>query len=122
MTQKEGHFRHFLRSCKYSIFGLAIAYTEIAIRQLLLLNIVLCILLCCLDFDFTVKMILLTAGIMTLVVELINTAIEAAVDHTSLEHHHLAKRAKDTSSAAQMVMLILLTALWGMAVYHRYFI
>ncbi|MBR7059320.1 MAG: diacylglycerol kinase [Neisseriaceae bacterium] len=122
MPEKESHFHHFLRSCKYSILGLAAVHTEIAFRQLVLLNIVLCVLLYCLDFDLIVKMILLTVGILTLVIELLNTAIEAAVDHTSLEHHHLAKRAKDTSSAAQMVMLILLATLWGIAVYQRYFL
>ena len=43
---------------------------------------------------------------MSLVVELINSAIEAAVDHTSIEHHELAKRAKDMGSAAQLISLI----------------
>ena len=49
----------------------------------------------------------------TLIVELLNSAIEAAVDHTSLEHHELAKRAKDLGSAAQLASLVNLAAMWG---------
>jgi len=47
-----------------------------------------------------------------LIVELINSAIEAAVDHTSLKQHELAKRAKDLGSAAQLISLINLVILW----------
>jgi len=46
------------------------------------------------------------------VVELINSAIEAAVDHTSLKVHPMAKRAKDLGSAAQLVSLINMAAIW----------
>ena len=50
------------------------------------------------------------------IVELINSAIEAAVDHTSIEHHPLAKRAKDLGSAAQLISLLNLCFLWGIAI------
>ena len=54
---------------------------------------------------------------LSLVVELLNSALEAAVDHTSLEIHPLAKRAKDAGSAAQYTCLTFIAILWGMAVY-----
>ena len=50
-----------------------------------------------------------------MIVELINSAIEAAVDHTSLEQHPLAKRAKDLGSAAQLVSLTALALIWALA-------
>ena len=51
--------------------------------------------------------------LLSLVVELLNTAIEAAVDHTSLAHSTLAKKAKDCGSAAQLITLGGLVVLWG---------
>jgi diacylglycerol kinase len=62
-------------------------------------------------------MLLVFASGLSLVVELLNTALEAAVDHTSLEIHPLAKRAKDAGSAAQYTCLTFIAILWGMAVY-----
>ena len=49
-----------------------------------------------------------------LVVELLNSAVEAAVDRISLEHHHLIKRAKDMGSAAVMLALINVVAVWAL--------
>ena len=62
-------------------------------------------------------MLLVFASGLSLVVELLNTALEAAVDHTSLEIHPLAKRAKDAGSAAQYTCLTFIAVLWSMAVY-----
>ena len=67
------------------------------------------------DAGIATKMVLVFASFFSLIVELFNTAIEAAVDHTSLARHPLAKRAKDLGSAAQMVALTLLGLLWLMA-------
>jgi diacylglycerol kinase (ATP) len=49
---------------------------------------------------------------MVLVVELLNSAVEAAVDRVSLEHHALAKRAKDIGSAAVMLTLVNVPVVW----------
>jgi diacylglycerol kinase (ATP) len=50
--------------------------------------------------------------LLVLVVELVNSAIEAVTDRISLEHHVLAKRAKDMGSAAVMLSLIAVPAVW----------
>lgn len=50
--------------------------------------------------------------LLVLLVELLNSAIEATVDRISLENHHLAKRAKDIGSAAVLISLIHLTLVW----------
>ena len=50
---------------------------------------------------------------MVLVIELLNSSVEAAIDRISFEHHDLSKRAKDFGSAAVMLTLIVSTLLWG---------
>ncbi|UOO88948.1 diacylglycerol kinase [Vitreoscilla massiliensis] len=112
--------KRIINACGYSKDGLQAAYEEQGFRQLIWLNTVLIVLLLCLDFGVTTKMVLLAASFLTLIVELFNTAIEAAVDHTSLARHELAKRAKDTASAAQTLALTLLSALWLLALWRDY--
>jgi len=52
--------------------------------------------------------------LLLLIVELLNSAIEAAVDHTSTEHNSLAKQAKDIGSAAVFLALTILATTWGL--------
>lgn len=56
--------------------------------------------------------------LLVLIVELLNSAIEAAVDRISTEHHLLAKRAKDIGSAAVLLALINLVAVWALVIFH----
>lgn len=106
-----------IKAVGYSIDGFVAAYkNEPAFRQVLLINVVLLGLLIPCPFTMTVKMILVFASVFSLVVELFNTGIEAAIDHTSTERHPLAKIAKDVGSAAQFLALGLLLVLWAMAV------
>jgi diacylglycerol kinase (ATP) len=58
------------------------------------------------------KAVMVASVLLVLVVELLNSAIEAVVDRVSLEHHHLAKRAKDVGSAAVMISLLNVAAVW----------
>jgi diacylglycerol kinase (ATP) len=63
--------------------------------------------------DTGVERALLVASLMlVLIVELANSAVEAAVDRISLEHHRLAKRAKDIGSAAVMLALVNAALTW----------
>jgi len=52
--------------------------------------------------------------LLVLIVELLNSAVEAAVDHTSLADHQLAKRAKDIGSAAVLLSLVNVASVWGL--------
>ena len=112
--------KRIINACGYSKDGLQAAYEEQGFRQLIWLNLGLAVLLLCLDFGVNTKMILLFASFLTLIVELFNTSIEAAVDHTSLARHPLAKRAKDTGSAAQTLALTLLALLRLVALWRDY--
>jgi len=57
---------------------------------------------------------MVTSVLLVLIVELINSAIEAAIDRISLENHNLSKRAKDIGSAAVMLALINVIATWAL--------
>jgi diacylglycerol kinase (ATP) len=110
--------RRIFNAYGYSLAGLKAACSEAAFRQLLLLNSVLIVLVFVLDFSILTRMVLIMASFLSWIVELFNTAIEAAVDHTSLAQHPLAKRAKDTASAAQLLTMLLLIILWSLALWH----
>ncbi|MDO4433387.1 MAG: diacylglycerol kinase [Alysiella sp.] len=114
----KGGITRIINAAHYSKDGLHAAWqNEAAFRQLVWLNGILLILVWCLDLGNNTRMILITASFLSLIVELFNTGIEAIVDYISLEKHPLAKRAKDVGSAAQLLAMILLTILWGIALF-----
>ena len=105
-----------IKAASYSRDGfIAAYYNEAAFRQVVWLNALLLLALIFLPFGLAVKMVLLFASFFSVVVELFNTGIEAAIDHTSTAKHPLAKVAKDVGSAAQFLALTLLFMLWLMA-------
>jgi diacylglycerol kinase (ATP) len=55
--------------------------------------------------------------LLVLVVELLNSAVEACIDRISYDHHELAKRAKDIGSAAVLVSLMSLVLVWGLVLF-----
>ncbi len=98
----------------FSIDGLAAGWRdEAAFREVALLALIGIPASFAFGFSAAGVALLVMGHVLTLVVELLNTAVEAAVDHTSLEHHPLAKKAKDCGSAAQLITLTGLLALWG---------
>lgn len=106
--------RRLLNALGYSIDGLTAALRfEAAFRQLTLLSAGLIPLSFWLSVTGVERALMIGACIATLIIELFNSAIEAAVDHTSLERHPLAKRAKDMGSAAQLLGLCNLALIWG---------
>ena len=62
------------------------------------------------------KALMIASILLVLIVELLNSALEAAVDHTSLEQHSLAKRAKDTASAAVLLSIVNALVVWGLVI------
>lgn len=65
------------------------------------------------------KVMMIASLLLVLIVELINSALEAAVDHTSLEQHPLAKRAKDIASAAVLLSIVNALIVWGLVLSGR---
>ena len=97
----------------YSCAGLHAAYRhEDAFRQEVLLALVLVPLAIWLGEGAVERVLLIGCVLLVLIVELINSAIEATVDRISLDLHPLAKRAKDIGSAAVMIALLNAALVW----------
>lgn len=102
-----------LNATGYSMMGLKAAFTnESAFRQLVFLNVVLQPIALWVDVTPAERAILMAAPLLSLVIELLNSAIENVVDRISLELHPLSKQAKDMGSAAQFIGLVLITVCW----------
>ena len=104
-------FHAFLNSCA----GLRDAFRlESAFRQELLLAAILIPLALWMPVDAVAKALLVASVLLVMVVELLNTGVEVAIDRISYEHHSLSKRAKDIGSAAVLVSLVLMAAVWAL--------
>lgn len=103
------------RALFYSLDGLAAAYRgEDAFRQEVLLAVLLIPLALWSPVSGVGKALLVGSVLLVLVVELLNSAIEAVTDRVSIEDHVLAKQAKDMGSAAVLLSLLLLAAVWAL--------
>ncbi|THF61744.1 diacylglycerol kinase [Pseudothauera rhizosphaerae] len=103
---------------RYSLAGLSAAFRhEDAFRQECLLAAILLPAALFMPVDGMGKALLIGSTLLVLVVELLNSAIEATVDRVSLERHRLAKRAKDIGSAAVLLSLINLALVWGLVLF-----
>lgn len=97
----------------YSVDGLKAAYRhEDAFRQEVWLALFLIPLALFLPASGTGKALMIASVLVVLIVELLNSAVEATVDRVSLEHHRLAKRAKDIGSAAVLFSLANVAVVW----------
>ena len=106
--------RRVINALRYSMDGLRAAYTgEDAFRQETLLAAVLIPLALWLPVSGLGKALMIASVLLVLAVELINSAIEAVVDRVSLDRHTLSKRAKDLGSAAVLLALVNVGAVWG---------
>ncbi|MAC48312.1 diacylglycerol kinase [Oceanospirillum beijerinckii] len=121
---KPGHtgFKHLIHSTGYSIKGLKAALRhEAAFRQELFLCLLLIPSAFWLGQTTLERLLLIACCFLVLIVELINSAIEAVVDRIGPEHHELSGRAKDIGSAAVFVALALTVIVWGSLAYERFF-
>jgi diacylglycerol kinase (ATP) len=102
----------------YSMAGLRAAYLhEVAFRQEVWLAIVLIPLALWLPASHIGKALMIGSVLLVLLVELLNSAIEAIVDRVSLERHDLSKRAKDIGSAAVLVSLLNVVVIWALVLW-----
>ncbi|MDI1363117.1 diacylglycerol kinase [Methylotenera sp.] len=107
--------RRLINAFGYSIEGFKAAFKhEDAFRQEVFLAIVLIPLAFYLGKTSIEKALMIASVLLVMIVELLNSAVEAAVDHTSTEHHALAKRAKDIGSAAVFFALTIVLVVWGL--------
>ncbi len=101
-----------------SLAGLKSAFKdERAFRQEIFLAIILIPIACFLDVSRVEKVLLICSVLFVLIIELINTGIEATIDRVGKELHPLSKKAKDVGSASVLISLILLIITWGIVLF-----
>jgi diacylglycerol kinase (ATP) len=102
----------------YSVDGIRAAYRhEDAFRQEVLLALVLLPVALFMPTSGIGKALLMGSVLLVLIVELLNSAVEATVDRISLENHRLAKRAKDIGSAAVLLSLANVVIVWVLVLF-----
>ncbi len=105
--------KRIFNAAGYSLDGLRAAFTgEAAFRQLLLINLLLIPLAFYVEVSRVERALMIAVCLLALIVELLNSAVEAAIDRISLDLHPLSKTAKDMGSAAQFVSLTLIGSVW----------
>lgn len=113
--------KRIINAFGFSLQGLRAAFKhEAAFRQ----EIVLCVILIPVSFwlgqTAVERALLIGSLLLVLIVELINSAIEAIVDRVGTERHELSGRAKDIGSAAVLVCLLNSTIVWGLIIFDRW--
>lgn len=107
--------RRLINAFGYSMDGFKAAYThEDAFRQEVWLSLVLIPLAFYLEQATLHRILMVGSVLLVMIVELLNSAVEAVVDRVSIERHALAKRAKDIGSAAVLLALVNLAVVWGL--------
>lgn len=107
--------RRLINAFGYSMDGLAAAYkNEDAFRQEVRLALLLIPLAVYLGHSSLERAAMVACVFLVIIVELLNSSVEATVDRISLDHHLLAKRAKDIGSAAVLMSLLNLLVVWAL--------
>jgi diacylglycerol kinase (ATP) len=104
----------------YSLAGLRAGWGETAFRQEALAALVMLPLAFWLGRTWMEIALLAGSVMLVMVVELLNTGIETAIDRIGPEWHDLSKRAKDMGSAAVLLSLLLCLGVWAAAAWHRF--
>jgi diacylglycerol kinase (ATP) len=108
-------FVRLWRALLYSLDGLSAAFRhQESFRHEVLLALILIPIALHTPASGAGKALMIGSVLLVLIVELINSAIEAVTDRISLEHHVLAKRAKDMGSAAVMLALLAVPVVWAL--------
>ena len=112
-NQNPSHFKRLYKATGYSIAGLKSTFQH---EQAFRLEVYILMVLIPLALWFArtplESVLLLGSWVFVLIVEMINSAVEAAIDRIGMEKHELSGRAKDIGSAAVMVSVFLAAAIW----------
>lgn len=114
--------KRIVAACSYSFDGFRTAWRqEHAFRQELMLALAGGVAALVLRISAFEKLVLIAVLVLVLIVELINSALEAVVDRVSLERHPLSKNAKDFGSAAVFLACGLAFATWAVVLFNRFY-
>ncbi|EPF20338.1 MULTISPECIES: diacylglycerol kinase [Cedecea] len=102
-----------IKAAGYSWKGLRAAWiNEAAFRQEGVAAVIAIIIACWLDVDPITRILLIGSVVLVMIVEILNSAIEALVDRVGTDYHELSGRAKDMGSAAVLIAIILAVVTW----------
>lgn len=108
---------NIFKNSKYALEGLLVLLKEKAFVIELSFFIILNLILYFLNLDIIYKIVMFMSLIIVLIVEALNTAIEYVVDLVTNQWHELAKKAKDTASAAVFLSIIQVLLVWGIILF-----
>lgn len=121
MANQSTGLTRIYKATGYSIKGLAAAWrNEAAFRQESVLMAIATLLAFWLDVSALERLLLIGVMVLVVIVEVLNSALEAIVDRIGSEHHELSGRAKDMGSAAVMLALLLALATWITVLVNHY--
>ena len=113
MSLIKSELHRFANTCKWSWNGWCASWkSEATLRQWTIANILSIILCLLVDMTTVERILIISFGLLILVAELLNTAVEEAVNRVSTKDHPLAKKAKDAGSAAVAVAAITAGIVW----------
>lgn len=119
--KSKGGLQRILGATRYTMAGLSMAWRiEHAFRQEVVVSALGLVIALLLPLSGFQRLSLIGVLLLVLIVELINSAIEAVVDRISLERHPLSKNAKDFGSAAVGLTVLLALLTWGTVLYNRF--
>lgn len=114
-------FNRMWHATGYSLAGLRAGWSEAAFRLEACLAVVMLPLAFWVGRGWVEVALLAGSVLLVLIVELLNTGIEAAIDRIGPERHALSKRAKDMGSAAVFLSLLLAGGIWAAGLWHFFF-
>lgn len=113
MAEKNTGFKRVLKAMFYSYKGISHALkNEAAFRQEAISAAIMIPIACLVDVTVVERILLVSSVFLVLIVELLNTGIEAVVDRVGYERHELAGLAKDMGSAAVLVSIVMCLFIW----------
>ena len=121
MTNQATGLTRIIKAAGYSYKGFSAAWQhEAAFRQELVATVLAIILAIWLDVGAIARILLIGSVALVMIVEILNSAIEAVVDRIGSEHHELSGRAKDMGSAAVSLAIVLALFVWGTVLWQHF--
>lgn len=121
MANQATGLTRIIKAAGYSYKGLSAAWQhEAAFRQELVVTLLAIILTVWLDVGAIARILLIGSVALVMIVEILNSAIEAVVDRIGSEHHELSGRAKDMGSAAVSLAIVLALFVWGTVLWQHF--
>lgn len=121
MANQATGLTRIIKAAGYSYKGLSAAWQhEAAFRQELVVTLLAIILAVWLDVGAIARILLIGSVALVMIVEILNSAIEAVVDRICSEHHELSGRARDMGSAAVSLAIVLALFVWGTVLWQHF--